>query len=398
MPAPKLKIVRVPLEEPIPDIKPHFDVNLGDLHLEMLENKLKLKKGLPPIPMRNAVKPDPSKKSQPKPIKRVSTHSASESDAPKATSKTTPKAKLEPKATKTKPKPAIDDELVNALGMSETDHETADVADATDVTKSKRRSANKKSSDTLRGGDDEPPRDEPLPEPEPDPPLDEKPKDDAQRLPPAEDVPVEDVPEDDVQEVDDANAEPQKTPEEIEEEEREEFIVKLRILKKSYPDYDFPPYSADHTDTKTLKRIYNQSFRETSLDENVEWYQTILAAAFIGIGMAGKKLGLPFEDFASSQMKKMKKYRKLLFELGEKSYVNFMESWPVEIRLFGMVLLDAGLFWLGKVGIGFLGVGAGDILAMLTGTHVDKPATAKPRMRGPKTKPEEIKRMASKDD
>lgn len=399
MVAPKLKIIRVPLSKPIPDIKPAFG-ELGDLHLELLENKLKLKKGLPLIPIRNSLKPKP----RPRDTTPSKDKSPSASPVPQE-QKHKPQPKSVNKVDK-RPKKNIDDELVNALGASEGEKESEKkdehVSPPPKAAGEARPSRNPESRNTSPKHAEKSPKpgeekieiefeDDPLGQVKTDEPV--KIEDE---IAISETVPEEtEEPKD--EETPPVETEPEKSPEEIEEEERQEYVVKLRILKKQYPKYEFPPYSPDHTDRNTLKRIYNQAYRELTLDENVERYEMFLSAAFVGIGMLGVKLNLPFEDFAKIQMKKMKKYRRMLFELGEKSYVNFMESWPVEVRLLGMVIMDAGLFWLGKVGLDFLGGGAGDLLSMLTGTQKDD-SEKKPRMRGPKTTTTDIKNMASKDD
>ena len=44
----------------------------------------------------------------------------------------------------------------------------------------------------------------------------------------------------------------------------------------------------------------------------------------------------------------MRRYERLLIELGEKNYSSFGENWPVELRLAGLVLVNAIIFVLAK--------------------------------------------------
>ena len=61
---PGLQIEKVPRDDPIPDIPINFDP-LENLHLELLENKKKIKKGLPLIPKKPRKPPKPVTKKEP---------------------------------------------------------------------------------------------------------------------------------------------------------------------------------------------------------------------------------------------------------------------------------------------------------------------------------------------
>jgi len=60
--------------------------------------------------------------------------------------------------------------------------------------------------------------------------------------------------------------------------------------------------------------------------------------------------------FTLIQMKTMNKYEQLLIELGEKNSVESFSSWPVEIKLIGMTLLNIVIF----VGIKMIAGGLND--------------------------------------
>lgn len=359
MPAIKLNIIKIPLSEPIPDIKPNFG-DLNDLHLDLLENKLKLKKGLPLIPINKSPKPSPSKAQQ----------------------------KIQPKVVK---KISQDEDLLRDIGGSDTESKHVKSPDKTVETSNiiLEREDRDPSPSSETQSSDVPPNENA---------SENFAEDDIGEDVPQDEQHFEESPDDEVnegvQDEEQKSDEPQISPEEQEELDREEYVVKLRIIKKAHPEYEFPPYSDHHTDSHTLKKIYRQAYRETTLNDSVDNYEMFLGVAFIGIGMLGVKMGLPFDDFASHQMKNMKKYRKMLFELGEKSYIHFMDDWPVEIRLLATIVIDAGIFWLMKVGVDVMGPGAKDLIALMTKSKLPETPDKKPKMKGPQFKPEDIRSMS----
>lgn len=333
----KLKVVKRPLAERPPDVKPSFP-KFGDLHLELLENKKKLKPGLPLIPIKKVVKPPPPPQSpspspQPSPTKKGSDEYEKKSGSD------------------------LEDELLKELG--------ADPDFASDEEYHKK--------EEFERSDDE--RYDP---------------------PPQQQHKNNDYYEED--NVPPVYQDPPLSPEEQEEEDRKEYLIKFKILKRQYKNFDFPVYT-EHTPAPTLKRMYDDSFKMITLDENVNNYKNFLLMGFLGIEMlATKVLGLDFKGFAKIQMTKMEKYERLLVELGEKSYSNFANNWPVEVRLVGILLMDACVFYMVKMAQEYAGDGMLEMISMVTGMPITKPVAAnKPqhRMRGPSMRPEDIRKMAN---
>ena len=99
-----------------------------------------------------------------------------------------------------------------------------------------------------------------------------------------------------------------------------------------------------------MSKTYEMAVRRLSLDSSVEGYKTYLIYGFIGVELIfGTWLKFDMKGFAQHQISNMHNYEKLLVELGEKSYVPGDSKWPVEMRLLFTIVIQAGLFILGKV-------------------------------------------------
>ena len=72
----------------------------------------------------------------------------------------------------------------------------------------------------------------------------------------------------------------------------------------------------------------------------------------VGFGISeyffGSYLGFDMEGLTKEQVRKMDEYEKLLVELGEKSYVPEDKQWSVEVRLLMTILMNTGMFIMGK--------------------------------------------------
>jgi hypothetical protein len=84
----------------------------------------------------------------------------------------------------------------------------------------------------------------------------------------------------------------------------------------------------------------------------------------------------------------MSSYEKLLIELGEKSYVPTGSKWPVEIRLLGLIIINAAVFLVSKMIMKKTGA---NLLGMINNMNVAQPApTKKKKMGGPTINLDEI--------
>lgn len=385
MPAYKLTVIKRPLTERIPDIKPNFPPMNGLLHLDLIENKKKLKAGLPLIQMsKNQPPPQSIPTSQPQGSTTFSQPQSAGGGVQPQTKTTAPEPRSQKKIlTQEEEDRILEQELRRQLGEDVSDDEGSDTSSNLDG--SDAGSDEEYYDDGEESGDEfEIPirnKQSPAPSPQYNEPI------------------IEEAAQSQ-NDSGDAEAAPQEEPM-SEEDLRKEYLLKFKLLKKGRPDYaDYPEYT-EHTDGPTLKKLYDDTFKMISIDENVSAYKQFLVAGFFGIELLGcKVLHLPFEGFAKYQLKKQSKYDRMLIELGEKPYMNFASNWPVEVRLVGVLLLDALIFYGMKLAIDYWGPEVAFGMSTLFGMPL--PETARggggprdgkpPQMRGPQMKPEDIRR------
>lgn len=372
-----LKVIKRARAKPLPDIPINFP-QFNNLHLELLEVKDKLKKGLPLIPRSKPVlqKPSPSvskpnvenfqakdssKKTEelasPKKEKVLDKENPKNvgKETPKNTEKEVPKTE-QVKVAKAKSKKE-EDSLVEDLG-----EESEDVIDS---------DALGESSET--GGKS------------------------------VEDV-ADEAKEDNEKEEFDIYA--GLTPEERAIKEREEYLWRFRILKKKYGrnvNVNIPEWN-DYSDLSMMKTSYERTIRELYLDDTVETYRTYLVGSWIVMEyVCTEYANIDLGGFAIQQIHMMYKYDSLLIELGEKSCERWTTNLPVEVRLIGMILLQAAIFYLGKILTEKMGKSVGELFKGMTGqppaeentrkpTENKPPADEGPKMRGPKVKASDIRK------
>lgn len=338
-----LQITKKPREDPLPD-KPVDFPSLENLHLEFLENKKKIKKGLPLVPTHRRKPPRPT----PKVVDHIEPVSKEKKEHP---------PRKEKKATIHE---GEDRELLKVLGEDKVEDEE-DTKTAEEV-----------------------------------------------------DLEVEEEELEDEDEEDDPYA--GLSPEEREEKEKQEYIWRFRILKKQYknPQIEIPSFN-EHSDLPTMKSAYDRTMRELYLDDAVESYRTYLVGGFMVMEyVCTQWAGIDMSGFTVQQTKMMYKYDRMLIELGEKSYNRWGMNFPVEVRLIGLILMQAGMFYLGKILTSKFGHGVAEIFRGITGqpppqrevpqqTPNTEPPTesdaSQPRrrrkMRGPKIKPDDIRNMSN---
>lgn len=363
----ELVIVKKPRKGPIPD-KPIAFPPLYDLQLELLEVKDKLKKNLPPIKI--APKSAPKKDSTgPVVVIQQPPAVVQKPESPPPVKGPTRKKKS------AEPQSGADEDLVAALG--DDSPKKSPKLDAIEI-------------EYRADGDDGVPE-ELLLEPT-----------DVPSVAGGEETPEagEDAPEEGDEVVDEEeDGEPEMTQEEKDALELEEYIWRFRILKKQYKDKTIPTYN-EHDDLSMVKKAYNNTVKDIQLESSVESYRSYLVGGFMLLEYTSNSfMGINLNGFTSQQMLIMHKYDVLLIELGERSYNRWGLNLPVEIRLIGFIIIQAGLFYLGKI-IAEKGGGTfSEIFKAMTGQSVSGGGTStgskespegKKKMRGPSIRVEDI--------
>lgn len=167
-----------------------------------------------------------------------------------------------------------------------------------------------------------------------------------------------------------------------EEDKKREILFKFDLLRKSYPTAIIPEYTI-HTDYQMMVKSYEDCVRRLSLDSSVETYKTYLIYGFMGCEFVfGNFLKFDMEGFTQQQILNMNSYEKLLIELGEKSYVPSGSKWPVEVRLFFVVIMNAAFFIVSKMIMKKTGANIMNMINNMNRSPQSAPVR-KPKMKGP---------------
>ncbi len=368
----KLIIIKVPRVDKLKDVKPNFPP-LKNLHLDLLETKEKLKPGLPLIP-RPKIKPLTNTAFLPNIIEEDSDIFVEETQEPGATTinRNEPKSK----SNASKKKDLKREKNINVKFIDE-DHQDDLPHDDLDDLMDDELLLDDELSDGGSLVDD-----------------------DMRDL-------IDDESKEEIEDEQPNDEEEQLTPEELEEREKQEYIWKFRILKKQYAgktDVEIPDYN-EFSDITIMKNSYEKTIRELFLDDAVESYKTYLIFGWMGIELlCSKKLGIDMRGFTLEQIKSMYKYERMLIELGEKSYSTWGMNIPVELRLVGVVLLQAAMFYIVKMIKENYGSNTAEFVARALGTKPQSSSQpreetvqkSKKKMKGPSYKAEDIKKAQNK--
>ena len=315
---------------------------LENLHLELLEIKKKLRKGIPPISLKKIPKPIAKAATKPETIPIES--QANENKIPDSIEIPVEETTLEPLSV---PVSKNTESVIVPVKQS---------ANATETTlhinpsKAKVSPKNKAGEESEDDDDDEDEEDDDI-----DDDIDtSSSEEETPKAPITKSAPVPPSVDDDTSESENEKQEEageQLTPEEEEAKEKEEYIWRFHILKKNKNNTgrNIPDFG-EHDDLYTMKTAYNRTLREIKLDQSVATYRKILVIGIIAIEFASTWfLNIDLKGFYQSQMESFDQYDELLIELGEKSSTSILHKLPVEVRLLGFLIVQAGLFWAGKI-------------------------------------------------
>lgn len=136
--------------------------------------------------------------------------------------------------------------------------------------------------------------------------------------------------------------------EQDQEQKLREYLFKYDLLRRSYPNEEIPKFTI-HSDPDYVVKTYEDLRRNLSLGDNVNKYKKWLMFGFMGTeAIIGNVLGFDMKGFTKQQIIEMPTYESTLIELGEKNYVP-QSKWPVELRLLGMIIMNAAFFVAGKM-------------------------------------------------
>ncbi len=136
--------------------------------------------------------------------------------------------------------------------------------------------------------------------------------------------------------------------EDDDEDKKRELIFKFNLLRRSYKNVDIPEFTI-HSPYKKMNDSYEMTLRMLSLDSSVEQFKQILIGGFMLTEYLMGYLRFDMEGFTKAQILQLASYERLLLELGQKSYVPTDQQLPVEIRLIGLILLNAVIFIISKL-------------------------------------------------
>lgn len=201
------------------------------------------------------------------------------------------------------------------------------------------------------------------------------------------------------------------TEEQKEEKEKDELLWKFKILKKKHPHHlDTIPDFDEHSDIVTMRRKYQMTVKELHMESKLfDYRKFVFFGGCIFEGLCTNILGVDFKGF--SEVQDIHGYDALLVELGEKSYTNFTSYLPVEVRLVIAFAVNVAIFYIFKTmsvhvtseelftmisQVG--GEKIADFFRNATGKEKKKettpPAQTKRRMRGPTIRAEDVQKMS----
>ena len=141
-----------------------------------------------------------------------------------------------------------------------------------------------------------------------------------------------------------------------------QFRVKFGILRSSNTDL----VVVDPPENATLDQkhdMYEAYIKQIIIKMNCTQWKVYLVISFLVVEVfVIKVLGLNASGYTKSQLRIINRYDQMLAELGEKYYVSGVSSYPVEVRLAGLALMNAVVFIGVKYLAGYLGEGMAETI------------------------------------
>jgi len=127
------------------------------------------------------------------------------------------------------------------------------------------------------------------------------------------------------------------------------WLTKLQTLKMRFKDVTIPD-KVKSLEWRELRKVYYMQLDRCSLGKNVDTYMIVLIVFFFMTEWIVKNAFRVkmIHGFAVHSIANIRRYHRLLIELGERDYSSIGENWPVEVRLGCMVMVNAVIFIIAK--------------------------------------------------
>jgi len=147
----------------------------------------------------------------------------------------------------------------------------------------------------------------------------------------------------------DKQEEEQESEEDKEKREKADLLFKFMVLRRQYPKVEIPEFTEHsdfNTMKRVYEQTIRRVSLDSNVDS---YKQYIVGGFMVMEWVSTNWLGINLGGFTQQQVKMMNKYDRLLIELGEKNHQSSGSRFPVEIRLLFLIVFNAGLFYVQKM-------------------------------------------------
>ncbi len=353
--------------------KPQFGP-LYNLKLELIENKKKLSRLLPPMPEWNKIKPTDARAIS-KPPSKESSKSGPKKESKPVVTETIKKVKSsDPPPQKSKVEEEESEDAGSEAEDESSDSEGEEEGESSESESEGEEEGESSESEGSDGSEDGSDSEDSKLEVSKDGPDKEKSlgenltKEEMLKMGYTENIP----------------------PEELEKQEKEKYIKKYKLLnlrlrqkyettqdKKVKEKLDRMIPLTVNDPLELIKTTYDDNIFELQVISSTQRYKEVAAIGFSGIEWLGKKFDEDlFGGYAAFQLSNMDQYEEVLMELGESSSI-LSEMTPIQ-KLMWMVGTNTAMFLIAKMSGN--GSAALDVLSVVTGKTVTAPKAA-PKIR-----------------
>jgi len=166
--------------------------------------------------------------------------------------------------------------------------------------------------------------------------------------------------------------EPELSPEEKHDKEVEDVLWELKLLKRKYPTADIPEFN-EFSDLSIMKKKYKDLTKEANLNAHIERFRSICIGCFYAVQYGCQYLlNIDMSGYADLQISMMEKYDPYFVEFSQRQALQWISNLPLEVRFIGFFLFQAGLFFVMKLASDKFGNQVVDMIKGLMGIPVTK--------------------------